>query len=354
MKKITIETSHPYDVCISRKLLSETGKILKERFSPCTVAIVSDTTVAKLYLSVLENSLSEAGFKCCSFVFPTGESNKNLSTYGQLAAFLSEQKISRGDLIIALGGGVTGDLAGFAAATYLRGIAWVQIPTTLLAAVDASVGGKTGIDLPSGKNLLGAFHQPSLVLCDCDCLLSLEAEQIQDGVAEMIKHGAIADISLFRRLHKKLSIADSDIEELICRNIEIKRQYVLADEHDCHQRQLLNFGHTIGHAIEKCSNYQLSHGQAVAIGMCCELRAARRLGLSQFHENELQAVVQEQSLPFICEFSVENIWAAALNDKKRSGERINLVILPQPGAGELISLNMQDLRRFVELALEVQ
>lgn len=352
MHKIHIATEQPYDVLIGESLLLQAGTLLRQFFSPCRLGLVTDSNVAPLYLDMLRASLAEAGFHCSVFVFPAGEGSKNLNTYGQLLSFFAQEHLTRSDMILALGGGVCGDMAGFAAASYLRGISWIQMPTTLLAAVDAAVGGKTAVDLPEGKNLVGAFHQPSLVLCDCACLQSLESMQVQDGLAEMLKHGLIADKALFQRLSKKMSLADADLAELISRNVEIKSAFVLSDEQDHGLRQILNFGHTIGHGIEKCSAYKISHGHAVAMGMLVEARAAYRMALSPVPADIIGAALSVQDLPISCPFTEEEIWNAALGDKKRSGDQINLVCLREIGDAQLRTLNLSDFRRFVALALE--
>ncbi|MDO4732836.1 MAG: 3-dehydroquinate synthase [Bacillota bacterium] len=352
MYKLCIPTQPPYEVQIGRNVLSLLADQLKEMFQERRLCLVTDSNVAPLYLDTLRQLLETNYFPCSVFVFPAGESSKNLATYGELLSFMAREQLSRNDVILALGGGTVGDLAGFAAASYMRGIPWVFLPSTLLAAVDASVGGKTAVNLPEGKNLLGAFHQPSLVFCECSFLESLGKEQIQDGLAEILKHGLIADAALFQRFQQPFSLLSEDLPELILRNVEIKSHFVLADEKDQGQRQILNFGHSIAHAIEKCSGYSISHGQAVAIGMLAEIRAAHRMGLSSFPETAIRAVLSRQGLPLSCPFSAEEIWQAARNDKKRRGQQISLVLLSCLGEAHLQELNLDDFREFVQLGME--
>lgn len=248
MKKIEVTASRNYTVHIGSGILPELGPLLRAQVPGERVCIVTDDTVQALYGAQAEASLTQAGFAVCTFAFPHGEQSKCAATYLKLLNFLAEQHLTRTDAIVALGGGVPGDLAGFAAATYLRGIAFAQVPTTLLAAVDSSVGGKTAIDLDAGKNLAGAFWQPCLVLCDYDTLQTLPEEIFADGCAEVIKYGVLGDEALFAHL-EQYGLA-FDRERVITRCVEMKRDVVAADEFDNGQRQLLNLGHTLGHAVE--------------------------------------------------------------------------------------------------------
>lgn len=273
MKKVTVSASKKYDIKIGSGLLSTIGEEAAALGKASKVCIVSDTNVWPLYGEAVQNSLVKAGFRALSYVFPAGEESKNGSVYLELMNHLAVNHITRSDLIVALGGGVVGDLAGFAAATFLRGIRFIQVPTTLLAAVDSSVGGKTAIDLPAGKNLCGAFCQPSLVLCDTDTLNSLPEDIFRDGCAEVIKYGVLYDPELFTVLEKDgLSF---NREDVIARCVDLKRQVVMEDEFDTGARMKLNLGHTIGHGIEARSNFGLSHGKSVAIGMAIVSRASK-------------------------------------------------------------------------------
>lgn len=350
MTTVHVDAGAPYDVLIGAGLLNEIGKKIRAIHAPCRAAIVTDETVGALYGARVKNALKGAGFEPAYYAFPAGEAQKTLETYGRVLRFLVQSGTTRGDLIVALGGGVVGDLAGFAAATYLRGIPFVQVPTTLLCAVDASVGGKTAVDLPEGKNLVGAFHQPALVLCDTDTFLSLPQTRMADGAAESVKHGLIADESLFERM--RTGAWREQIEETVARNVEIKRSFVVGDERDLGKRQLLNFGHTIGHAVETLSGFSLSHGQAVAIGIACETRAGNRMGLGDADINAAVAALEANGLPTVCAFPAEKVLEIALRDKKRLGDRISVGVLERFGRGALKSLSLAEFERYVRLGVE--
>ena len=265
MKTVKVSASKEYEVIIGSGLLLSAGEKIRAVAPKAEkAAIVSDDNVAPIYLEKVEKSLQAQGFQVCSFVFPHGEGSKNGRTYLEILNFMAANHISRSDLAIALGGGVVGDITGFAAATYLRGIKYVQLPTSLLAMVDSSVGGKTAIDLDEGKNLAGAFCQPELVLCDLDTLQTLSPDFFTDGCAEVLKYGVLGDRVLFDHLKERGQ--DFDREYVISRCVEMKRDYVCEDEFDNGVRRKLNLGHTIGHAIEKCSDYTIPHGHAVAAG----------------------------------------------------------------------------------------
>ena len=324
MKKITVSTSVKYDVIIGRGILSQAGELSLPVCGACSACIVTDDTVDALYSSELEALLVSAGFKVIKFVFPHGESSKNTSTLIGLLEFLAENKMTRSDCIFALGGGVVGDLAGFAAAVYLRGIKFIQLPTTLLAAVDSSVGGKTAVDLEAGKNLMGAFHQPSLVICDYGTLDTLTPEIFSDGCAEVIKYGIINERSLFELLKEGIC---ENIEEVISACVDNKSRIVAEDEFDMGKRQLLNLGHTIGHAIESRSHFEISHGNAVSMGIAIVTRAAVKMGLCEKNElSEILSVLEKYSLPTECPYSADELLDTALGDKKRFGSTITLIV----------------------------
>ena len=276
IRTIQVHTVPAYEVSIGGGLLHTCGQHLAQVLAPCHVAVITDSTVAPLYLDTVCGSLRSAGFAVSSYVFPAGEQHKHIGTFAAILEFLAEQRLTRTDCIAALGGGVVGDMAGFAAATFLRGIRYVQLPTTVLSAVDSSVGGKTAIDLKAGKNLAGAFLQPAAVLCDTDCLASLPAEVFADGAAEAIKTGILCDESLFTLFEDGTLTADP--AEIIARCVAYKAGVVERDEKEQNERRLLNLGHTIGHAIEKCSNYAIPHGHAVAAGLAIMAKAAANLG----------------------------------------------------------------------------
>ncbi len=337
-----------YEVFIGRGLLDEAGRLASGAIAPCTAAIVTDSGVDGLYSERLAESLQRYGFNTVKFVFPAGERSKNAETYASILEFLAESGLTRTDAVFALGGGVTGDLAGFAAATYLRGIAYAQLPTTLLAAVDSSVGGKTGIDLKAGKNLAGAFWQPELVVCDVSALDTLSAEHMADGWAEAIKYGMICDGKLLEKLKGK----NAELEEIIARCVEIKSGIVEADEREAGPRRLLNFGHTVGHAVEKCSGYAVSHGRAVAMGMAVITRAAVRKGLcGKDCLDVLYGLLELYALPDSTELEAGELFSAMLADKKRDARGLTLVIPQSVGVCVLKTFDLDEARRLLELGL---
>ena len=349
MKKVEVKATKNYQVLIGSNILEQSGAYIAEVIKPCTAVIISDDNVQQLYGETVSNSLQKQGFKVQQYTIAHGESSKNIQTLTELWRFLAAEKITKSDIIVALGGGVTGDLSGLAAATYLRGIRFVQIPTSLLAMVDASVGGKTAIDLPQGKNLVGAFWQPSLVLCDCAALKTLPAQYLLDGWAEVIKYGFIADAELLDMLAE----ASEPSEEIIARCVENKRRLVEADEYDKGSRQLLNLGHTLGHAIEKCSNYQISHGQAVAIGMILIAKAAVKRGWCEKEVlAKMLAMTAKYQLPQSTIYQAEELKEASLRDKKRLGASINLVIPVKIGESRLKKIAVTELLAIIKDGLQ--
>ena len=350
METVQVTASRDYGVHIGSGLLDTCGEQIAAVTASRRCALVTDSTVAPLYARRVEASLRGAGITPCTYVFPAGERHKTLATYGAILEFLAEQKLTRSDFVVALGGGVTGDMAGFAAATYQRGIDYIQMPTTFLAASDSSVGGKTAVDLPAGKNLVGAFWPPRLVLCDCDTFQTLPEDTFADGVAETLKHGLIADAAFFDFLMKE-PIRDH-LPAVVKRNVEIKAAVVAEDERERGKRKLLNFGHTLGHAIEKCSGYRVSHGHAVATGMVLAARAAEALGYGG--QGTLEAVLaacERYGLPTACPYSAGELYPAAIGDKKRSGGHIDVVVLREVGRAETVRLDLEGLREFTEAAL---
>ena len=350
MTTVTVRASRPYEVTIGRGLLDTVGRQAAGQWKGRSAAVVSDSTVAPLYLNRVKDSLERAGFRVHSFVFPAGEDQKNGGTYLKLLEFLAARRLTRADGLIALGGGVVGDLAGFAAATFLRGIGFLQLPTTLLAAVDSSVGGKTAIDLTNGKNLAGAFYQPQAVLCDLDTLDTLPAEVFADGCAEVIKYGMIGDPALLARLGTVDFRADP--EELVARCVAQKRDLVEQDEFDTGARQLLNLGHTLGHGVEACSGYTVSHGRAVAIGMTLVTRAAVAFGRCPAEVlPRLRRLLERYGLPDATAYSAQALYEKTLSDKKRSGDTISLVVPIAWGASQLVRIPVSELPAWIERGL---
>ena len=351
MRSVTVKTSATYEVLIGSGLLQKAGEAVKKVISPCKAAIVTDSTVVHLYEETVRQSLTEAGFSVCTFVFPAGEASKNIHTLSHLLEFLAKEEMTRTDLIVALGGGVTGDLAGFGAAVYLRGIPFVQIPTTFLAAIDSSVGGKTAVDLEAGKNLAGAFYQPKLVLCDTDVLQTLPEVVFADGIAEALKYGVLGDAVLF----EKIAGGDfrQDLEEIIETCVSMKRDVVEEDEFDTGKRQLLNLGHTFGHAIEQKSHFQMTHGHAVAIGMHLIAKAAEAKGIAEKGTAAAIAKALEQNqLPKETEFSPAEVAEGTLRDKKRRGGTISFVFPKKIGACEIVKIPVEEVEALARTAME--
>ena len=350
MKTITVNASKKYDVIIDRGILCRAGELALSVCNPCAACIVTDDTVDALYSETLALSLKKIGFKVVKFVIPHGEESKSTASLVSLLEFLAENHLTRSDCIFALGGGVVGDLAGFAAAIYLRGIKFIQLPTTLLAAVDSSVGGKTAVDLAAGKNLAGAFHQPSLVICDLNTLDTLEPNVFADGCAEVIKYGIINDRALFELIKNGIR---ENIEEIVASCVANKANIVEADEFDTGMRQLLNLGHTIGHAIEAASSFGISHGSAVAMGMVIVTRASLSLGLSSEETlSEIIDILRSASLPVECPYGAEGLTALSLGDKKRMGDTINIVLPLSIGNSVLHKIKVTELKDFIARGLK--
>ena len=347
MKTVSVTASRPYDILIGSGLHADIRNDMRSVGSASKICIVSDTNVWPLYGESVTKQLLAGGFECCNFVFPAGETNKTADTYLNLLNHMAKHQLTRSDLVLALGGGVVGDLAGFAAATYLRGIRYIQVPTTLLAAVDSSVGGKTAIDLPAGKNLAGCFWQPSLVICDIDCLNTLSHDVFRDGCAEVIKYAVLFDPELFAHLQQRG--LDFDREWVIERCIKWKRDVVAQDEFDTGARMLLNFGHTLGHAVEKCSGYQISHGQAVSIGMAMIARSSSRAAICNNETCEqILSLLEQFGLPCAAPYTAEALFAAACSDKKRNGGTINLIVPQRIGSCAIRPTPISEFQSFIE------
>jgi 3-dehydroquinate synthase len=340
--EIKILASRPYSVLVGRDIAGSIGNYVEGR----QVAVITDDIVNGLYAGNIEASLSKNN-RVCKFVFKNGEDSKNINTLSHILEFLAKERLTRSDLLVALGGGVVGDIAGMAASIYLRGIEFIGVPTTFLSAIDSSVGGKTGINLENGKNLAGAFWQPSLVLCDCNTFKTLPQKVFSDGVAEAIKYGMIQSPDIL----SKLEDVNFNVEETAAACIKIKGDIVHRDEHDTGERQLLNFGHTIGHGIEKCSNYKISHGSAVAIGMAVITRWAEKAGFAENCYNKLTSLIKKYNLPTHTTLGAKALLNAMLSDKKRSGDSITLVIPKEYGRCALHKVAVCDLGDILETGL---
>ena len=347
MKKINLKHSNgSYDILIGENLIYETGEyienlgITNKKIKFC---IVSDDIVYPLYGDIVKNSIEKQGFTVKYFIFKNGENQKNLTTINDIYSFLCENDFDRNDFLIALGGGVVGDMTGFAAATYLRGLKFIQIATTLLAQVDSSVGGKTGVNLTHGKNLVGAFYQPQLVLCDVNVLRTLPENIYADGIAEVIKHGCIKSAELFDSLMSKtISVAD-----MVYENIKIKSDVVMSDEFETGERAVLNFGHTVGHAIEKYYNFsKFTHGQSVAIGMVYAVKISHILNICKYDLIEkIIKILNIYDLPVNIGGKIDNKILAGIcgGDKKSENDSIKFVLLEDIEKYKFVKINKNEL-----------
>lgn len=332
--KLTVNLGeNSYPIFIENGIIKKTGEHVSQIFKGQKIMIISDDNVFPLYGQQVIDSLTD--YECHSLVLPHGEPTKSFQSLPKIYEALLDAKLTRSDLVIALGGGVIGDLAGFAAASYLRGVKFVQIPTSLLAQVDSSVGGKVAVDLPQGKNLVGAFFQPRLVLIDPEVLNTLPEHFIKDGMGEVIKYGCIKDASLFDRLCSHSSFEDlkSELPEIIARCVDIKRIVVEADQFDTGERMLLNFGHTLAHTIEQYYNYEReSHGEAVGIGMYQITRLAEEKGLTApGSADKIRNALEIYGLPSACGLPLADLKKAITLDKKNLNGHLNIVLLQEIG-----------------------
>ena len=347
----------PYDVLVGVGTLGTLGSRVAELLGPKRAFVVTDTNVGPLYLEKVAISLEEAGIEVLSHVFAAGEQNKTVDTWARICRAMAHAGCDRDTVVVALGGGVTGDMAGFAAASFMRGVRLVQVPTSLLAMVDSSVGGKTAIDIPEGKNLVGAFLQPKLVLADVDCLSTLAPGQLADACGEVIKHAVLADPGLFAHLERyPLTDAGRTPEELaavVADNVRIKRDVVVEDERERGLRQTLNLGHTLGHAIEAASDFSLGHGTCVAIGLCMVARAAAALGRCDGDAaRRIERCVRLHGLPTGTDTPAERIVELACHDKKRHADSVNLVVPHAIGSCGIERVSFDELAAIVRLGQE--
>lgn len=356
MKTLRVQTTRPYDIFIGSGLLDRAGELSREVNGGSRALIVTDSNVGPLYAARVGASLRAADYRTEEFVFPAGEGSKRLATVEQIYGALAAGGFTRADLVVALGGGVTGDMAGFAAATFLRGIDFVQIPTSLLAQVDSSVGGKTGVDIPAGKNLIGAFWQPIRVLADLDALDTLPPAFVADGLGEIVKYACIRPCPdektgerLFDRLERGEALSPANREDTVFTCIDCKRGVVERDEREAGERKLLNFGHTLGHALEKYYDYAgPTHGCAVAVGMARLTTASERAGLTvSGTAARLTALLTSLGLPADDPAGVAEWLPCAGMDKKRTGKEIDLVLLREIGDAFVYRLPMDGLKAFV-------
>ena len=342
MRIVKVNASKKYNIYIDRGLLSVAGEYIREAAGGNRAVVVTDSNVDKVYSEQLMNSLRNSGYDAVKYVIPAGEESKNLQVLAEILSFMAANHLSRKDVAVALGGGVTGDITGFAAAVYMRGIRYVQIPTTVLAAVDSSVGGKTAVDLPEGKNLAGAFCQPSAVICDTAVFDTLAERDYNNGFAEVIKYGMIADEDIF-------DILERSIDEIIERCVKIKADIVNEDEFESGRRQILNFGHSIGHAYEKLSGFSMLHGEAVACGMVKICRIAAAKGICAYScTDRLTEALMKFGLPVKADYSAEDVAEMMKMDKKASGDSINLVLPLKLGRVKIEKTPLESLKDLLE------
>jgi len=349
--KLTVNIpNNPYDIIIEKGLLKNVGMHIKSAACGGRCVLITDSNVDILYSGIVIDGLTSCGIEVIKFVFPAGETSKCFDTLLNIYSFLADNKINRGDFIIALGGGVTGDIAGFAASTFMRGIKYAQIPTSLLAQVDSSIGGKVAVDMPQGKNMVGNFYHPKIVLIDPLALKTLKPEFFADGMAEVIKYGCIKDENLFNLLNSCTPDELEDkISEIIYKCVAIKKEIVENDERDLGERMLLNFGHTMGHAIEKYYNYNnISHGMAVAIGMRFMSEAGEILGITEAGTSKkIESCLKKYLLPYsISSDIMEKIPEFVVGDKKNFGKNLNLIMLSKIGSGIIFKIPYEEFKQW--------
>lgn len=353
MKKIDVHSSKDYSIYIESGLWkkSEFTKLIKEASKAEKTMIVTDDIVLNLYGNDVREILSNEGLHVSMFVIQNGEGSKNLKSYSELMESLCVNKFTRSDMIIALGGGVVGDLAGFAAATYQRGIDYIQIPTTLLACVDSSVGGKTAVDLEHGKNQVGAFKQPNLVLIDPLFLKSLPKEQVSAGAAEVIKYAMIEDEKFFESI--KNTPIEEQYEDVIAKCVDMKRRYVEKDEFDTGIRMMLNFGHTVGHAIEAASGYTILHGEAVAMGMDVVTKACENKNICEEGTyKKLNDLLGQYNLKKPISYGIDELFEHMKTDKKNAGKITRLIVPTKVGHCEIREIDTKDLKDFLSEVID--
>ena len=357
MDRINIQASTDYEVLIGKGLIDSCGTHIRELlFRAQKALIVTDSNVAPLYLARVKSSLEREGFSVSEFVFEAGEEKKNIESIAGMWAVMAGEEFTRTDIVVSLGGGVATDMGGFSAATFLRGIKVVQIPTSLLAMADAAIGGKTGIDLPQGKNLAGAFHQPSMVIEDTDCLTTLSPETFTEGMAEVIKYAFIMDPELYETLsgiasEGRAMTLQNDIDtvtKILRCCVKDKAEVITEDEHDNGRRQILNYGHTVGHVIERNSNFTLAHGVCVAKGMGIITDACLKAGLTtEKTAGNIKELIKAYGLPAGDSITAEEAVAGAMNDKKKRGESISVILVNEIGKAEIKRMTPEEFTEFL-------
>ncbi len=356
MKRITVKTAkNEYTLSVGRGFKHQVAGYLKNDYPKSKFAIVTDDNVSALYEKQITKTFDDLRLRYDVISIKPGEKSKSVSVFSEITSFLAQRNYNRADVIVALGGGVVGDLAGFVASAYLRGVSFVQIPTTLLAQIDSSVGGKTAINIPEGKNLVGAFYQPSAVYIDMDFLTTLQDEDFADGMAELVKYAVIKDAQMFEALQNAGTItADSPIlQDLIVKCLQIKRDVVTLDEFDKGERMKLNYGHTIGHGLERMcaqSGRHITHGQGVARGMVAITAASERLGQTQAGTTKrIIEVLEKQGLPTnIDGFDKDEILKGILVDKKNMADKLNIILIEQIGKAFIHEIDSGEIQRYIK------
>lgn len=350
MKKLHVDLGKDsYDIIFEKNLLEKLPNYIKTVYKGKKLFIVTDTNVEKYYRKTMEDILKDYDYTF--YVLEAGEKSKNLENVSKIYKELINASISRDDLIVAFGGGVVGDIAGFAAATYLRGVPFIQVPTTLLSQVDSSVGGKVGVDLPEGKNLVGAFNQPKIVLIDTQILSTLTDRYFFDGLAEVVKYGCIYDKKLFSLLEtlKDRQAVMEKIEEILYESCNIKRIVVEEDEKEHGLRMILNFGHTIGHGIEQYNNYEkYTHGEAVSIGMAKILEIGERKGITETGTTErVKDLLKHFNLPITTEYDKTELINMMKRDKKNKRGELSFILIKKIGEFKILKVNEENLYEFL-------
>ena len=352
--KLNVNLPTPYDIVIEKGALAKAGDWVATLWQPQKIAIITDNRVGSLYAETVKLSLENAGFEAIVFDFLEGEASKNLKTVNKAYEFLVKHEMTRSDGIVALGGGVVGDLAGFVASTYMRGIHFLQIPTSLTAQVDSSIGGKTGVNTSFAKNMVGTFTQPDGVLIDPETLQTLGKRELIEGMGEVIKYGLIDDVELWEELSAMDGSPESILahaESIIYRSCNVKRRVVVEDELENGVRLYLNFGHTIGHAIEATTGYgKVMHGEAVAIGMVQISRVAEKKGLMpQGITQAIENMCQKFGLPTDYQpWQVDELYNALKHDKKARGHMIKTVIVPELGRAAINQIPLEEMKAYLE------
>lgn len=343
MQIVDINCSKKYQIIIEKGIIENLGGILNDYSTVSKFCVITDKNVMDIYKEKMDLVLSKCNSEIMYYVIEPGEKSKSGETYLDILEFLAKNEFTRTDMLIAIGGGVVGDLTGFVAASYLRGIGLIQIPTTILAAVDSSVGGKTAINLKAGKNLAGAFHQPTMVICDSDMFDTLPDKVKRDGFAEVIKYGIINDAELFDKLSENI-----DIELIIKKSVLAKAKLVEEDEFDTGSRRLLNLGHTFGHAIEIAGGYKYSHGEAVAMGIIIVSKAAVSRGyLAKSEYDKIKSLISSYGFDLEPEFTAEKLYEIMLLDKKREGKSITVVVPFAIGDSRLVKLKLEEAKEYL-------